>query len=67
MPEGAGFADAERAANAVVAAHPALRLRLRIEHGARTPRARATAPAGLGVNRRAWQSDWWAWPGDRRG
>ncbi|MFI8931398.1 amino acid adenylation domain-containing protein [Streptomyces sp. NPDC053474] len=33
-PEGTGFADAERAANAVVAAHPALRLRLRAEHGA---------------------------------
>ncbi|MFF3846907.1 amino acid adenylation domain-containing protein [Streptomyces sp. NPDC002328] len=33
-PEGAGFADVERAANAVVAAHPALRLRLRVEHGA---------------------------------
>ncbi|MCX5254715.1 amino acid adenylation domain-containing protein [Streptomyces canus] len=33
-PEGTGFADAERAANAVVAAHPALRLRLRVEHGA---------------------------------
>ncbi|MGH4034895.1 amino acid adenylation domain-containing protein [Actinomycetota bacterium Odt1-20B] len=32
-PEGAGFADAERAARAVVAAHPALRLRLRTEHG----------------------------------
>ncbi|MFD9074076.1 condensation domain-containing protein, partial [Streptomyces lasiicapitis] len=32
-PEGAGFADVERAANAVVAAHPALRLRLRVEHG----------------------------------
>ncbi|MFC4114483.1 non-ribosomal peptide synthetase [Nonomuraea zeae] len=32
-PEGAGFADAERAANAVVAAHPMLRLRLRAEHG----------------------------------
>ncbi|MFG6198639.1 amino acid adenylation domain-containing protein [Nonomuraea sp. JJY05] len=32
-PEGAGLADAERAANAVVAAHPALRLRLRVEHG----------------------------------
>ncbi|MFJ6758607.1 amino acid adenylation domain-containing protein [Streptomyces sp. NPDC091273] len=31
--EGTGFADAERAANAVVAAHPALRLRLRVEHG----------------------------------
>ncbi|MEV0385500.1 amino acid adenylation domain-containing protein [Nonomuraea sp. NPDC050643] len=32
-PEGSGFADAGRAANAVVAAHPALRLRLRVEHG----------------------------------
>ncbi len=32
-PEGTGFADAGRAANAVVAAHPALRLRLRVEHG----------------------------------
>lgn len=31
--EGTGFADAEHAANAVVAAHPALRLRLRVEHG----------------------------------
>ncbi|MFF0451326.1 amino acid adenylation domain-containing protein [Streptomyces sp. NPDC004609] len=31
--EGTGFADAERAAKAVVAAHPALRLRLRVEHG----------------------------------
>lgn len=33
-PEGTGFADAARAANAVVTAHPALRLRLRVEHGA---------------------------------
>ncbi|MFH8989562.1 amino acid adenylation domain-containing protein [Streptomyces sp. NPDC017940] len=32
-PDGTGFADARRAANAVVAAHPALRLRLRTEHG----------------------------------
>ncbi|MGW4871897.1 amino acid adenylation domain-containing protein [Streptomyces chartreusis] len=32
-PEAAGFADVERAANAVVAAHPTLRLRLRVEHG----------------------------------
>ncbi|MGW7439114.1 amino acid adenylation domain-containing protein [Streptomyces sp. NPDC054849] len=31
--EGTGFADVERAANALVAAHPALRLRLRVEHG----------------------------------
>jgi amino acid adenylation domain-containing protein/non-ribosomal peptide synthase protein (TIGR01720 family) len=33
VPDGTGFADAERAANAVVAAHPVLRLRLRVEHG----------------------------------
>ncbi|MFF0584913.1 amino acid adenylation domain-containing protein [Streptomyces sp. NPDC003781] len=32
-PEGSGFADAARAARAVVATHPALRLRLRVEHG----------------------------------
>ncbi|MEV4360812.1 amino acid adenylation domain-containing protein [Nonomuraea sp. NPDC049625] len=32
-PEGTGFADVGRAAEAVVAAHPALRLRLRVEHG----------------------------------
>ncbi|MCX4977117.1 non-ribosomal peptide synthetase [Streptomyces sp. NBC_00620] len=32
-PEGTGFTDAQRAANAVVAAHPVLRLRLRVEHG----------------------------------
>ncbi|MGW1813657.1 amino acid adenylation domain-containing protein [Streptomyces sp. NPDC002125] len=31
--EDTGFADAVRAANAVVAAHPALRLELRVEHG----------------------------------
>ncbi|MFD8685658.1 amino acid adenylation domain-containing protein [Streptomyces sp. NPDC059651] len=32
-PEGAGLADVERAANAVVAAHPVLRLTLDSEHG----------------------------------
>ncbi|MCD7436763.1 amino acid adenylation domain-containing protein [Streptomyces lincolnensis] len=32
-PEGTDFADVQRAANTVVAAHPLLRLRLRIEHG----------------------------------
>ncbi|MFC8225245.1 amino acid adenylation domain-containing protein [Streptomyces sp. NPDC057287] len=32
-PEGTGLAEAERAAEAVVAAHPALRLRLRVRHG----------------------------------
>ncbi|WP_405467908.1 amino acid adenylation domain-containing protein [Streptomyces canus] len=45
-PDGTGFADAERAANAVVAAHPALRLRLRVEHGVwalRTEPAREVA------------------------
>ncbi|CAM5294771.1 non-ribosomal peptide synthetase [Streptomyces atroolivaceus] len=31
--EGTEFADAQRAADTVVAAHPALRLRLRVEHG----------------------------------
>ncbi|MEU0300793.1 amino acid adenylation domain-containing protein [Streptomyces sp. NPDC006175] len=31
--EGTGFAEAQAAADAVVAAHPALRLRLRVEHG----------------------------------
>ncbi|MFD4024330.1 amino acid adenylation domain-containing protein [Streptomyces sp. NPDC058576] len=33
VPEGTGIADIRRAADTVVAAHPALRLRLRIEHG----------------------------------
>ncbi|MFJ8111323.1 amino acid adenylation domain-containing protein [Streptomyces sp. NPDC096132] len=33
VPEGTGFADIERAAHAVVATHPLLRLRLRVEHG----------------------------------
>ncbi|APU43541.1 non-ribosomal peptide synthetase [Streptomyces sp. TN58] len=41
-PAGTGYADAERAANAVVAAHPVLRLRLRVEHGVWTLR---TEPA----------------------
>ncbi|MGW6981075.1 amino acid adenylation domain-containing protein [Streptomyces sp. NPDC054932] len=42
--EGIGLADAERAANTVVAAHPALRIRLLVEHGVwalRTEPARA--------------------------
>ncbi|GAA0958496.1 amino acid adenylation domain-containing protein [Actinocorallia libanotica] len=38
VAEGIGFAEIERAANAVVAAHPALRLRLRAEHGVWTLR-----------------------------
>ncbi|MFJ1865093.1 amino acid adenylation domain-containing protein [Streptomyces sp. NPDC088097] len=33
VAEGTGLADIERAANAVVAAHPALRMRLHAEHG----------------------------------
>nr|APD71499.1 non-ribosomal peptide synthetase 1 [Streptomyces sp.] len=44
--EGTGLADAGRAANAVVAAHPALRLRLSVEHGVwalRTEPAREVA------------------------
>ncbi|GAA2761763.1 non-ribosomal peptide synthetase [Streptomyces paradoxus] len=41
-PDSTGYADAVRAANAVVAAHPALRLRLRTEHGVWTLR---TEPA----------------------
>ncbi|MFD7494269.1 amino acid adenylation domain-containing protein [Streptomyces sp. NPDC059832] len=40
--EGTDLADARRAANAVVAAHPALRLRLRVGHGVWTLR---TGPA----------------------
>ncbi|GGW46429.1 non-ribosomal peptide synthetase [Streptomyces caelestis] len=42
VPESSSFADVERAANAVVAAHPTLRLRLRTEHGVWTLR---TEPA----------------------
>ncbi|MGW2887578.1 amino acid adenylation domain-containing protein [Streptomyces griseoruber] len=42
-PEGTGYADAERAARTVVAAHAALRLRLRTEHGVWTL---WTEPAG---------------------
>ncbi|MEV5889560.1 non-ribosomal peptide synthetase [Nonomuraea fuscirosea] len=37
-PEGTRFEDVERAVNAVVAAHPILRLRLRTEHGVWTLR-----------------------------
>ncbi|QNP68746.1 amino acid adenylation domain-containing protein [Streptomyces roseirectus] len=43
VPPGAGFADAERAAKAVVAAHPALRLRLGTEHGVWTLRTEPDA------------------------
>ena len=47
-PEGTGFAEAVAAANAVVAAHPVLRLRLHVEHGVwalRTDPARAVTVA----------------------
>lgn len=43
VAEGTGAADIERAANAVLAAHPALRMRLHAEHGVWTLR---TEPAG---------------------
>ncbi|MGW5231746.1 amino acid adenylation domain-containing protein [Streptomyces nodosus] len=43
LPEGTMLADIERVADAVVAAHPALRIRLRVEHGAWALR---TEPAG---------------------
>ncbi|WP_055482529.1 non-ribosomal peptide synthetase [Sphaerimonospora mesophila] len=46
VAEGTGTDDVRRAANAVVAAHPALRLRLRVEHGVwalRTEPAREVA------------------------
>ncbi|MFI7178267.1 amino acid adenylation domain-containing protein [Streptomyces spororaveus] len=45
--EGTGLADAERAANAVVAAHPALRLRLRTEHGVWALRTEAARPVSV--------------------
>ncbi|MFI7014808.1 amino acid adenylation domain-containing protein [Streptomyces sp. NPDC050164] len=41
-PEGTGFTDAQRAAGAVVAAHPTLRLRLHTEHGVWTLRTEPT-------------------------
>ncbi|MFJ6051603.1 amino acid adenylation domain-containing protein [Streptomyces sp. NPDC092307] len=46
-PEGTGFADAERAANAVVAAHPALRLRLRTAHGVWALRTEPARPVAV--------------------
>ncbi|MFD7749027.1 non-ribosomal peptide synthetase [Streptomyces sp. NPDC059698] len=53
VPEGAGLADIRRAADAVVAAHPVLRLRLHVEHGVwslRTepPRAAVVLPEHTG-------------------
>ncbi|MFJ8403512.1 amino acid adenylation domain-containing protein [Streptomyces microflavus] len=52
VAEGTGLADVRRAANAVVAAHPALRLRLRVEHGVwalRTDPAREATVAAPGT------------------
>ncbi|MET8060686.1 amino acid adenylation domain-containing protein [Streptomyces microflavus] len=52
VAEGTGLADVRRAANAVVAAHPALRLRLHIEHGVwalRTDPAREATVAAPGT------------------
>ncbi|EFL30087.1 peptide synthetase [Streptomyces viridochromogenes DSM 40736] len=43
-PEGTGFTDAQRAANALVATHPALRLRLRTDHGVWTLRTEPVRP-----------------------
>ncbi|GAA2472876.1 amino acid adenylation domain-containing protein [Streptomyces mauvecolor] len=52
--EGTTLADAERAANAVLAAHPALRMRLNTEHGVWTLR---TEPAREAVFVRAVSAD----------
>ncbi|WP_411116994.1 amino acid adenylation domain-containing protein [Streptomyces sp. 058-1L] len=52
VTEGTGLADIRRAANAVVAAHPALRLRLHVEHGVwalRTDPAREATVAAPGT------------------
>ncbi|MFJ1741353.1 amino acid adenylation domain-containing protein [Streptomyces microflavus] len=52
VAEGTGLADVRRAANAVVAAHPALRLRLHVEHGVwalRTDPAREATVAAPGT------------------
>ncbi|MGW1773280.1 amino acid adenylation domain-containing protein [Streptomyces sp. NPDC002104] len=67
VPEGTSFADIERAAGAVVAAHPALRMRLDTEHGVwtlRTEPARgatvvraATAEATAAANEAAGRLD----------
>ncbi|WP_460305554.1 amino acid adenylation domain-containing protein [Actinocorallia aurea] len=54
VPEGAGFADVQRAADAVVAAHPALRLRLSVAHGIWTPRTEPARPVAV---RRAESAD----------
>ncbi|MGA5896017.1 amino acid adenylation domain-containing protein [Streptomyces venetus] len=43
-PEGTGFTDAQHAANALVATHPALRLRLRTDHGVWTLRTEPARP-----------------------
>ncbi|MFJ7196684.1 MULTISPECIES: amino acid adenylation domain-containing protein [unclassified Streptomyces] len=45
--EGTGLADVRRAANALVAAHPVLRLRLRVEHGVWTLRTEPAREAAV--------------------
>ncbi|MEW1612958.1 MULTISPECIES: amino acid adenylation domain-containing protein [unclassified Streptomyces] len=47
VADGTGLADVRRAANAVVAAHPALRLRLRVEHGVWTLRTEPAREASV--------------------
>ncbi|MGW4031608.1 amino acid adenylation domain-containing protein [Streptomyces sp. NPDC004838] len=44
VAEGTGLADIEQAANAVVAAHPALRIRLRADHGVWSLRTEPARP-----------------------
>ncbi|MEU0157386.1 amino acid adenylation domain-containing protein [Streptomyces sp. NPDC006261] len=47
VADGTGLADVRRAANAVVAAHPALRLRLHVEHGVWTLRTEPAREAAV--------------------
>ncbi|MEV7656743.1 amino acid adenylation domain-containing protein, partial [Streptomyces anulatus] len=49
VPEGTRLDDIRRAANALVAAHPALRLRLRVEHGVWALRTEPAREAGIGT------------------
>ncbi|MFJ4709287.1 amino acid adenylation domain-containing protein, partial [Streptomyces anulatus] len=49
VPEGTRLDDIRRAANALVAAHPALRLRLRVEHGVWALRTEPAREAGVGT------------------
>ncbi|MFJ1859897.1 amino acid adenylation domain-containing protein [Streptomyces anulatus] len=49
VPEGTRLDDIRRAANALVAAHPALRLRLRVDHGVWALRTEPAHEAGVGT------------------